>query len=86
MTQFDDEAKDYCKSFKLIIKEKLSFINQLQSIENMDDQMAFSEKCLAHIRGLENSWFDPSIPSSIISEIDMCDSYYDVMKELHCRG
>lgn len=86
VSQFKEEAKDYCKSFKLIVKEKLSFINQLQSVADLSDKAAFSDRCVTHIRGLSNSWFDPSIPHDIISETDMCDAYHDVFSELEARG
>jgi hypothetical protein len=42
---FRKEAWDYCRSFKIVVKEKLEFITKLMNFDEKEDKEKFKAQC-----------------------------------------
>ena len=69
----DDYASDYCTNFNDGVLAKLSFINSISTYTATASD--FVTKCEAEIEEVTNYWFDPVLPSELITVGDMCEAY-----------
>jgi hypothetical protein len=67
-------ADDYCSNINTAVAAKTSFINVLSTMDPTDDD-TFDDYCTEAIVEVTNYWFDPVIPSDMITVGDMCDSF-----------
>ena len=63
-------AADYCSSLQSTITNKLLILNKLSTYDPQD--ATFPKACVDALSKNENKWFDPVIPSDIITYGDMC--------------
>ena len=66
---FTEYANDYCKNLETTITNKMRLINAI-SVSNLS--LDFDNVCVTEINKVDNKWFDPIIPNSLISYGDMC--------------
>eukprot|EP00347_Sterkiella_histriomuscorum_P023738 403333557 len=77
-------AEDYCNNLESTVSSKLQIVNRLRTIDPNDAQ--FTDACLDSLNKSENKWFDPIIPSDIITYGDMCQGFRDLYSQLNQRG
>jgi hypothetical protein len=41
ISSFRTEAKDYCRNFKMVVKDKIGFLTDLSSFEEIDNKEKF---------------------------------------------
>jgi hypothetical protein len=69
-------ARDYCRSLERTITQKLAFINRIKKLDYNTSE--FDDGCLRELAQVENRWFDPVIPSEIISFGDACQGFKEL--------
>lgn len=45
VANFRKEAWDYCRSFKIVVKEKLEFVTKLMNFDEKEDKDKFKTQC-----------------------------------------
>ena len=83
-TQMEVFAQDYCQNLETYVSKKLSLINQLATLDTQG--VNFETLCTAIVAQADNKWFDPFIPSIIITNGDMCHGIKEIYSELKTRN
>lgn len=69
-------AKDYCDNLESTVGAKLAVINKLKTFNTNTTE--FDDGCLDTLSKADNKWFDPLIPSELITYGDICQGFREL--------
>ncbi|CDW78257.1 UNKNOWN [Stylonychia lemnae] len=78
-------ANDFCENLSITVDNKLILVNRMMTTAN-NDKTDFDTDCIETLGHAQNVWYDPIIPSEIITYGDMCQGFKELFQQLKLRN